>query len=107
MNDVVVVEDSANIARWGKLQLYQSVDGNFNTAQMTERAKQTLSFYNRVKKTFTISALGINGLRAGMMMRVVISDIDGSELNQIVLLERVTHTWRNDDHTMDIETLEL
>ena len=32
--DVVVVEDSENIGRWGLLQLYQQVDGDLNTAQM-------------------------------------------------------------------------
>lgn len=104
-NDVVIAQDSANIARWGLLQLYQSVDGDLNTAQMNERAKQTLNFYNRVYKTLNIQALGVNGLRAGMLIRVMIEKIGG--LNQFVLLENVTHTWSEGEHTMDIETLEL
>lgn len=104
-NDVVIAQDSASIARWGLLQLYQSVDGDLNTAQMNERAKQTLNFYNRVYKTLNIQALGVNGLRAGMLIRVMIEKIGG--LNQFVLLENVTHTWSEGEHTMDIETLEL
>jgi hypothetical protein len=28
-------------------------------------------------------------------------------LDQYVLLEKVTHTWANDDHTMEFETLGL
>lgn len=104
--DVVIAQDSANIARWGLLQLYKSVDGDVNLAQMNSQAEQTLSFYNRRRRTFSLSALGVLGLRAGQMLRVVIDNLGDIDLNRIMLLERVTHTFVNDDHTMEIETLD-
>lgn len=100
-NDVVIVQDSANIGKWGLLQLYQSIDGTANTAQMTAQAQESLKYYNQVRKTLSISSLGIDGLKAGMMMRIIISDRD---IDSIVLLDSVSHTWVNDDHTMEIET---
>lgn len=103
-HEVVMVQDSENIAKWGLLQLYQRAD-NLNLAQMRERAKQTLNFYNRVHKTLTLSSVGINGLRAGMLIRVMIEKLGG--LNQFILIESVHHTWHESDHTMEVETLEL
>ena len=104
MNDVVIVQDSETIGKWGLLQLYKSVDGDYNVAQMQEQAKQTLDFYNRVRNTFSFEALGINGLRAGMMIRIILPDIN---VNQIALLESVSHSWTEGVHTMKCDTLEL
>lgn len=101
-SEVVVVKDTANIARWGMLQLLETINNDLNTAQMKAKGKEMMQYYNSVKNTFSFNALGINGLRAGMMIRVNVPDM---KLDEYVLLERVTHTWRHDDHTMQIETL--
>lgn len=100
--DVFVEQDSANIARWGLLQLYQTVDGAVNDAQVQAQAAATLSYYNRPLQGLSLSALGVPGLRAGQMIYVNIP-----EVRQFVLLERVSHTWEDDLHTMEIETLGL
>ena len=47
--DVFVAQDSKTIAEWGLLQLYQSVDGDRNDAQMKAQAASTLAYYNRPK----------------------------------------------------------
>ena len=96
------MEDSENIARWGKLQLYQAVDGTLNTAQLAARAKETLSYYNRVRKTLALSSVGVDNLRAGMMVRIMIPDVAAW-----VLIESVTHTYSNDDHFMELEVYDL
>ena len=105
--DVVQAIDSANIGRWGLLQLYQTVDSGLNQAQIAEMARRTLKYYNKVRRTLAISALGINGLRAGMMVRVYLPSIGGESILAWVLLESVTHVYSSDLHTMEIETLEL
>jgi hypothetical protein len=106
-NDVVVAQDSANVEKWGLLQLYQSVDGNLNTAQLAERAKETLAYYNRVRKSLPLSAIGIPGLRAGMMVRAMLDNLDGKPFAAWVLIESLTHTYQSDDHFMELEVLEL
>lgn len=107
MADVVVAEDSANIGQWGLLQLYQQVDGDLNTAQMTAQAQATLQFYNRRMRTLKVSSLGVVGLRAGQMIRMKVEGLGDIDLDQYVLLEKVTHTWENDVHTMEFETMEI
>lgn len=104
--DVFVAQDSANISRWGLLQLYQTVDGDVNDAQVKAQAQASLEYYNKAMRTLKISSLGVPGLRAGQMVLVKIPGLDG-DLNQYVLLEKVTHTWENDTHTMEFETLAL
>ena len=105
--DVVVAEDSATIGQWGLLQLYQQVDGDLNTAQMTAQAQTTLAFYNRRLRTLKVQSLGVIGLRAGQMIRMKVDGLGDINLDQYVLLEKVTHTWENDVHTMEFETLEI
>lgn len=102
--DVVLVEDSANIGQWGLLQLYQKVDESLNTAQMQAQAQATLEYYNRRMRTIQVSSLGVLGLRAGQMVLMKVPGLGDIDLNQYVLLDKVTHTWENEKHTMDFTT---
>lgn len=106
-SDVFVAMDSANIARWGLLQLYQQVDGDVNDAQVKAQAQATLAFYDRRLRTLKVNALGVPGLRAGQMVLMKVPDLGDVSLDQYVLLEKVTHTWKNDEHTMEFETMAL
>lgn len=101
-SDVFIAYDSATIAQWGLLQLYQTVDGDVNDAQVNAQAQASLEYYNRPMRNLSFSALGVPGLRAGMMIYVNLPDV-----KQFMLLEKVSHTWENDTHTMDLETLTL
>lgn len=106
--ELVVAQDSYNIGRWGMLQNYTQVNGDFNVAQLQEMANQMLANSNRRKRTFSASALGIAGLRAGQMIRVYIEGLgDIDKLDKYVLLDSVSHHFANDEHTMDFETLEI
>ena len=102
--DVVVVEDSANIGQCGLLQLYQKVDENLNTAQMQARGQASLQYYNRRMRTVQVSALGVPGLRAGQMVLMKVPGLGDINLDQYVLLDKVSHTWENDKHTMNFTT---
>ena len=105
--DVFIAQDSSNIDRWGLLQLTQSVDGAVNDAQVKAQAEATLSYYNRRLRTLSVSSLGVPGLRAGQMIYMNVPGLGDINLAQYVLLEKVTHTWQNNDHTMEFETLEI
>ena len=105
--DVFVAQDSNHIGRWGLLQLYQTVDGDVNDAQLKAQAQATLQYYNRRMRTLSVESLGVLGLRAGMMILMRVKDLGDISLNQYVLLEKVTHTFQNDSHTMTFETLAL
>lgn len=102
--DVVVIEDAANIGQWGLLRLYQEIDGNLNIAQMTAQGQASLQYYNRRMRTVQASTIGVPGLRAGMMVPMKVAGLGDINLDQYVLLEKVTHTWENDLHTMEFTT---
>ena len=99
--------DSANIGRWGLLQLYQTVDEALNDAQAAAQAKSMLRYYNRRRRTLKVEALGLLGLRAGQMLMMDVPGLGDIDLKQLVLLEKVTHTFQNDAHTMNFDVLEL
>lgn len=105
--DVVIAEDSAHIGQWGLLQLYQTVDGDVNDAQMKAQAEASLTYYNRRMRTLKFSSLGVPGLRAGQMIYMRVPGLGDLNLDQYVLLEKVEHTWENDTHTMEIETMPI
>lgn len=105
--DVVIKDDPKTIGQWGLLQLYQTVDGDVNTAQMEAQAAASLKYYNRRLRTLSVSSLGVPGLRAGMMVLMKVPGLGDISLDQYVLLEKVSHTWQNDVHTMDFETMAI
>ena len=102
--DVFVAQDSDTIAQWGLLQLYQTVDGALNDAQAAAQAEATLGYYNRVTRTLQVDALGVPGLRAGQMAYFSIESLG---LHQLLLLEKVSHSFEQNVHTMSLETLAL
>lgn len=105
--DVFVIKDSEHIGKWGLLQLYQTVNGAANDAQVKEQAKVSLEYYNRVLQQLNLSSLGVPGLRAGSLILVNLSDLDGEPFKRYVMLEKVEHTFKNDEHTMELEAKAL
>ena len=104
MADAYVVNDSNTIGQWGLLQYYAQVDEAMNEAQILAQAQAMLAFYDVPYETFSAEALGVVGLRAGQMLYL---NIPERNLSQFVLLEQVTHTFEQNNHTMSIETLSL
>ena len=95
-----MTKDSASIAKWGLLQLYESVDEALNAAQITQQLTQTLYLRNREKRTFSLEALGDYRLRAGCFVNVYIKRMN---INKYFLVEACTHTKSDGVHTMDVE----
>lgn len=105
--DVVEVFDSDTEKRWGKLRLYKAVNGDMNTAQMKAQAEKMLEFYNRRMQTFKAESLGVQGLRAGMFVLMKIQGLGDINLDRYVMIEKISHTFENDKHTMSFDTFEL
>lgn len=94
------VQDSANIAKWGLLQLYQSIDENMNSAQINELLKTLIAIKNRETKSLRIDAMGNNRVRAGCYVPVIIEEYG---INQPFIVEECTHKFEGSDHTMSLE----
>lgn len=103
--DVFIAQDSATIAQWGLLQLYQTVDGETNDAQVKAQAEASLAYYNQRMRTLKVSSLGVDGLRAGQMILMRIPGLGDIDLDRYVLLDKVSHTYEDGVHTMEFETM--
>ena len=101
--DVYMHEDTDHIAQWGLLQYYDEVDENLNEAQIDELCANYLTYYSRVLQTISIDALGVPGIRAGMIIPVKISAVKDLATQRLLIAESVTHNFESDDHTMSIE----
>lgn len=106
--DVFVAQDSDTIAQWGLLRLYQTVDEALNDAQVKARAVASLQYYNQRLRTLKFTSLGVP-LRAGQMLLMKVPGLGDINLDQYVLVEQVSHTYkfsdthRNYDHEMSVE----
>lgn len=100
--DVYIAQDTNTQKNWGILQKYDVVDENLNDAQIQEKAKNSLAYYNRALKTLKLeNCLGVPGLRAGHMVTVDIPDIDDLSSSKRLLLDSVEHTFSSSKHTMN------
>lgn len=97
--DVYIAQDSKNINSWGVLQ-------HFDTLQEGENGKAKadalLTLYNRKTRNLTITnALGDTRVRAGSMV-VVQLNLGDIKTNNLMLVEKCKHKFRNDEHLMDL-----
>ena len=97
--DVYVVQDSANIAKWGRLQYFDVVDEKMNSAQIKELLNTLIQLKNRERRSLKIDAIGDLRIRAGCYIPVILNELG---INQYFLVDECTHKWEGDDHTMSI-----
>ena len=101
--DIYVNEDTENIRKWGLLQYYDKVDENLNEAQIAQLCAAYLKYYNRVSQTLKLESMGITGIRAGMMLPVLVRSVQVLSVNRILMAEKVTHSWDGELHKMTVE----
>ena len=97
--DVWIAKHSKNINKWGVLQLSESIDDGENGKT---KADALLKLYNT--KTRRLSLSNIKGdcrVRAGSMV-VVVLDLGDVKLQNYMLVESCKHTFKKDEHTMDL-----
>lgn len=99
--DVWMTLDSANIKRWGVLQLTESINAK-KPLNYNQMADIKLKLHNRVKRTLSISgAFGDLRVRAGSLICVDLA-LGDVKLTKQVIVEAVKHKFYNGIHTMDL-----
>lgn len=96
---VFTASDSDKIKQWGTLRYYEEID---KPAIGKSKAKQLLKLYARKTRELKITAaFGDPTVRGGTLIPVKL-DIGEMQISNYMLVEKVTHTFNNDHHTMDL-----
>ncbi|YBZ90283.1 hypothetical protein M1D70_09455 [Paenibacillus sp. AK002] len=98
--EIYLAKDSVNIKRWGLLQLYQGVDEDMNKAQINALLSKLATLKNRETKSLKVNALGDIRVRAGMRVRIVISEYG---VDQALLVDECSHDFDGAAHTMSLD----
>lgn len=101
--DVYMYEDTDSIRKWGLLQYYDKVDDNLNSAQIEQNAQAYLKYYNRVTQSLSLEAMGVDGIRAGSIIPVLIRDIKDLSFNRVLLVEKASHRYEGTYHSMSLD----
>jgi hypothetical protein len=97
--DLYVAKSSKNINKWGVLQYLEKIDDP-DVGKLKSQAY--LKLYNKKTKSLSISGvIGNTSVRAGSLVPVVLNLLDVKIANYM-LVEKVTHTFKNNQYTMDL-----
>ena len=95
----VIFKSSKSINKWGVLQLYEKVD-NAKVAKL--KAEAYLKMYNSITKSLSVKGVvGDRRVRAGCLVPVIM-ELPLCSISSYLLVEKVTHTFNNCQHTMDL-----
>lgn len=91
--------DDANIEQWGLLQYFEEVKVE---SSGQSKANAMLELYNKKTRELKINgAFGSTKVRAGSLIPVMLN-LGDIVLSNYLLVEKVTHTFKNDLYTMDL-----
>ena len=94
--------DTANMARWGVLQLTEKVETSETARQ---KAQTMLNLFNRPRRTFSIqNALGDTRVRGGSMIGVKMK-VGKQNIMQFFVVSSVTHTFKESQHLMNLSLM--
>ncbi|MCM1055221.1 MAG: hypothetical protein NC394_06835 [Bacteroides sp.] len=97
--EVYIAQDGGNIDRWGILQYYDTLKEGENGQA---KAEALLKLYNaKTRKLKITGAFGDRNVRAGSMIAVKL-DLGDTSVNNFMLVEKATHTFKLDEHFMDL-----
>lgn len=97
--ELYVAQDGANINQWGVLQYFEEIQ---SVTGAPAKAEAILARYDRKTRKLTIkNAFGRPDIRAGsaVMVSLNLGDIIA---NQFLMVEKVVHTFKGDEHMMDL-----
>ena len=99
VRDVYIAQDSSNINKWGILQYFDTLSEGENGQAKVDAL---LSLYNKKTRNLKITnALGDNRVRAGSMI-VVNLELGDIRVKNFMLVEKVKHTYKENEHWMDL-----
>lgn len=97
--DTYITKDTANINRWGVLQYHETLQEGENGQA---KADALLELYNKKTRTLSIkNAFGDVRVRAGCMV-VVQLNLGDILVNNLMLVEKCKHTFKDSTHFMDL-----
>ena len=97
--EVYISKDTSNINKWGILQYYDTIDEDTNGSS---KADALLELYNKKTRNLKITnALGDVRVRGGSMV-IVELELDDVTVQNWMIVEKVTHTFKNKEHLMDL-----
>ena len=97
--DVYIAKDSKHINEWGVLQYHDELKDGENGKY---KATQLLGLYNQKERTLTVKGcVGDISVRAGVSP-IVMLNIGDLKVKNHMLCEKVTHNFKNNEHTMDL-----
>lgn len=103
VREVYLELDSTNIKRWGVLQLTDSIDEQ-QLVNARQLAQQLLAAYNTPTRSLNITgAFGDIRVRGGASIGVALNLGDIVLATEYMLVETVTHTFTDNEHTMDLK----
>ena len=99
LRSAVVAQNSALIARWGRLSAFRQMTQG-NDAQLQSLANSLLKERSREEETLALDCIGDLRIRAGSSFRLSISQL-GTDFT--ALIKSATHSFFGQAHTMKLE----
>lgn len=97
--DIYIAQDGTHMNEWGVLQYFDTLSKGENGQ---EKADALLKLYNKKSRNLKITnAIGDTRVRAGSLVVVSLALGDVS-LKNFMLVEKVRHTFKLDQHVMDL-----
>lgn len=100
--ELYIAQDGGNMNQWGVLQYFEQIQSSTGAAA---KADALLGLYNQKTRKLTVkNAFGRPDIRAGsaVMVSLNLGDIIA---NQFLVVEKVTHTFRGEEHMMDLSLI--
>lgn len=97
--EVYIAKDTSHINEWGILQYYDKIDEKVNGRAKVDAL---LKLYNQKTRQLQIkNAIGDIRVRGGSLI-IVKMDLGDIKLQNFMLVEKVKHTFKNNEHIMDL-----
>lgn len=97
-----VAMDEKNASKWGVLQYFES---GYKGVNALEKAKTLLKMHNQVTRSLTLNdCFGDISVRAGTSLYVDL-DLGDQIAKHKMLVEKATHTFKNDKHSMTLSVI--
>lgn len=100
--EIYIAQDGEKINQWGVLQYFETVKTEIGAS---EKAQSLLKLYDRKTRRLTIkNVFGDMRVKAGCAVAISLN-LGDIVANTFMVVENVTHTFKNDQHMMDVTVI--
>ncbi len=98
--EIYITQDGSHINKWGVLQYFETINEKTNGQA---KADALLSLYNRVTRSLSLkNCFGNIKVRGGSLIFVSL-DLGDIKVNNMMLVEKSTHRFKENEHFMDLD----